>query len=79
MANENSGKVPDNNEPYGSIANTGNTSNPPPQNDDLGTPAEAQLLNEKAEKYLREGGNIEDVPDAQDQQQMDEALKEESE
>jgi hypothetical protein len=29
---------------------------------------ENQLLNEKAEKYLREAGNIEDYPDAEDEQ-----------
>lgn len=30
-----------------------------------------QLLNEKAEKYLRESGNIEDLPDEEDQQELD--------
>jgi len=34
-----------------------------------------QLLNEKAEKYLRESGNIEDLPDEEDQQELDEATK----
>jgi len=34
-----------------------------------------QLLNEKAEKYLRESGNIEDEPDAQDQQEADEIIR----
>jgi hypothetical protein len=34
-----------------------------------------QLLNEKAEKYLRESGNIEDLPDEADQQELDDAAK----
>jgi hypothetical protein len=34
-----------------------------------------QLLNKNAEKYLRESANIEDVPDAQDQEEADESLK----
>jgi len=33
------------------------------------------LLDEKAEKYLRESANIEDEPDAQDQQEADEIFK----
>jgi hypothetical protein len=57
-------------------ANIGNASNPSPHQESL-TPAEgAQLLNEKAEKYLREVASIEDVPDAQDQEEMDENLSE---
>lgn len=56
-------------------AGTGNASNPSPHEDSL-TPAEGSgLLDKKAEKYLREVASIEDVPDAQDQQEMDEALK----
>jgi hypothetical protein len=34
-----------------------------------------QLLNEKAEKYLRESANIEDEPDAQDQADADEVIR----
>lgn len=30
-------------------------------------PPKKQLLNEKAEEYLREGGNIEDLPNPQDE------------
>ncbi|RYY61074.1 MAG: hypothetical protein EOO12_14685 [Chitinophagaceae bacterium] len=53
----------------------GNASNPDPRN-----PAEApeqskSLLGEKAETYLREGGNIEDEPDARDQQEAEESLR----
>jgi hypothetical protein len=52
--------------------NTGNASNPAPQDDSLAPSRGSQLLDEKAEKYLREVASIEDVPDAQDQQEMDE-------
>lgn len=58
-------------------ANTGNASNPPAHTEETGAPA-SQLLDKQAEKYLREAGNIEDVPDAQDQQEMDETIKENS-
>ena len=56
-------------------ANTGNASNPSPE-DNVSSSAGNQLLNEKAEKYLREVASIEDVPDAADQQEMEETLKE---
>lgn len=59
--------------------NTGNASNPAPDDDSLSPSPGSQLLDEKAEKYLREAASIEDVPDAQDQQEMDETLKEERE
>jgi hypothetical protein len=45
-------------------AATGNASNPSPE--DQIKPVTDQLLNEKAENYLREGGNIEDIPDAEE-------------
>lgn len=51
-------------------ADTGNASNPSPHNRNY-DPPEEQLLGGKAEKYLRESGNIEDEPDAQDQQDAD--------
>jgi hypothetical protein len=38
-------------------------------------PGNNQLLNEKAEKYLRESGNIEDLPDEEDLKELDEATK----
>jgi hypothetical protein len=57
--------------------NTGNASNPAPDDDSLYPSPGDQLLNEKAEKYLREVASIEDVPDALDQKEMDETLKKE--
>ena len=58
--------------------NTGNASNPAPNDESLSPTEGSQLLNEKAEKYLREVASIEDVPDAQDQEEMDETLGEET-
>lgn len=57
-------------------ANIGNASNPGPEDSSLQDSPGNQLLDEKAEKYLREVASIEDVPDAQDQQEMDETLRE---
>lgn len=57
--------------------NTGNASNPAPDDDSLSPSPGSQLLDEKAEKYLREVASIEDVPDAQDQKEMDETLQKE--
>lgn len=54
--------------------NTGNASNPSPHDDTLAPAGSSQLLDEKAEKYLREVASIEDVPDAQDQQEMDKTM-----
>jgi hypothetical protein len=51
----------------------GNASNPGHRPDDV-RPNGNSLLGEKAEKYLREVAPIEDLPDAQDQQEMDETL-----
>jgi hypothetical protein len=56
-------------------ADYGNASNPSPHNSAAEPPAENQLLDERAEKYLREVASIEDVPDAQDQQDMDETIE----
>lgn len=36
-------------------------------------PAPGQLLGKEAENYLREGGNIEDLPDAEQQKDADKA------
>jgi hypothetical protein len=58
-------------------ADTGNASNPSPGNRDTEPANDKPLLDEKAEKYLREAGNIEDIPDARDQQDMDETLRQE--
>jgi len=56
-------------------ADTGNASNPSPQNKKMEPANNDQLLNERAEKYLRESANIEDEPDAQDQEDADEVIK----
>ena len=53
-------------------ADQGNASNPSPHYETA--PAGNQLLGEQAEKYLREAANIEDVPDAQDQLDMDKTI-----
>ncbi|HEX6334394.1 MAG TPA: hypothetical protein VFZ78_09215 [Flavisolibacter sp.] len=50
-------------------APTGNASNPSPA--ELPQEQDNQVLHKNAEKYLRETGNIEDIPDARDQQQAD--------
>ena len=52
-------------------AETGNASNPSPNNNELQPLAGPQLFDKKAEKYLRESGNIEDVPDAEERQELD--------
>lgn len=57
------------------VADTGNASNPTPHHEPV---SDKQLLEEKAEKYLRESGNIEDMPDAQEQQDAEDSLKKES-
>jgi hypothetical protein len=57
-------------------AETGNASNPSPHS--MPQQKGGQLLDNKAEKYLREVANIEDLPDAQDQQDMDETLSQEN-
>ena len=59
------------------LAATGNASNPSPN--DMEQDNSNQLLDKKAEKYLREVASIEDMPDAEDQQDMDETLENESE
>lgn len=56
-------------------ADTGNASNPSPHNKKMEPVSGEQLLNEKAEKYLRESANIEDEPDAQDQADADEVIR----
>ena len=59
-------------------AGTGNASNPSPTNEKMEPAVTRQLLNEDAEKYLQESGNIEDLPDAQDRKEMDETMNTES-
>ena len=55
-------------------AETGNASNPSPNNDELEYNGTNQLLDKKAEKYLRESANIEDTPDAQEQQEAEKTM-----
>jgi hypothetical protein len=55
-------------------AETGNASNPTPRNSNTEPAGNSQLLNKKAESYLRESGNIEDMPDAQEQKDADESI-----
>lgn len=59
--------------------NIGNASNPAPNDDSLDPSPGKQLLDENAEKYLREVASIEDLPDAHDQKEMDETLRREEE
>ncbi len=56
-------------------AETGNASNPAPHDNSMEPAAGNQLLNERAEKYLRESASIEDMPDEQDWQEAEEELK----
>ena len=58
---------------------TGNASNPSPGPENTGAAATSQLLDKKAEKYLRESGNIEDMPDPDEQNEADNQIKEQSE
>lgn len=58
-------------------AGTGNASNPSPHSKEIEPVNNNQLLDERAEKYLRESANIEDEPDPQDQLDADEQLKNE--
>jgi len=53
----------------------GNASNPAPHNREMEPNNNNQLFGDTAEKYLRESGNIEDIPDAQDQHDADEMIK----
>ena len=59
-------------------ADTGNASNPSPRNTEM-EPQPNQLIDKKGENYLREVANIEDEPDAQDQQEADKTFEEAAE
>jgi hypothetical protein len=71
-SNNKTNKTPNDQNAKRPVAESGNASNPSPdeeqQNDN-------QLLNKKAEKYLREGGNIEDMPDAQEEEEAEDELR----
>lgn len=58
------------------LAETGNASNPSPRPDSMEPMNDNSFLAAGAEKYLREAGNIEDVPDAQEQEEADRTLRE---
>ena len=57
-------------------ADTGNASNPSPHNHNMEPIGNNQLIDKRGEKYLRESANIEDEPDAQDQQDADDVINE---
>ena len=76
MADEEKRTTPGPEDAKAPSVNTGNASNPAPDDDSLSPSPGSQLLDAKAEKYLREVASIEDVPDAQDQKEMDETLQE---
>lgn len=76
MANEQDRKQTNPGKAKAPAANIGNASNPGADDNSLQDSPGNQLLDEKAEKYLREVASIEDVPDAQDQEEMDETLRE---
>lgn len=52
-------------------APTGNAGNPSPNTGEPEPAGPSQVLDKKAETYLRESANIEDLPDAEDQQEAD--------
>jgi hypothetical protein len=58
--------------------NTGNASNPSPTDNTFEQVNTNQLLDEKAEKYIREAGNIEDMPDPQEQHDAESTLNREN-
>jgi hypothetical protein len=60
------------------VAPSGNARNPVSRTGEDVQPEKDQLLDEKAATYLRESGNIEDMPDDKDQQAMDETIQRES-
>jgi hypothetical protein len=55
--------------------NTGNASNPSPEESSQPGEQTNQYLDKKAEKYLRESANIEDLPDAEEQKEADEIIE----
>ena len=61
--------------PNEQAAPSGNASNPVSHTPEDLPPKKDQLLDEKASTYLRESGNIEDMPDDNDQEEMDETIQ----
>ena len=58
-----------------SAPGTGNASNPSPSHDDLAPAPNNQLLDEKAEKYIREVASIEDLPDPEEAADAEEQMR----
>ncbi len=56
-------------------ADTGNARNPSPHNDKTEPAGNNQLLDKKAETYLRESANIEDMPDPQEEQEAEDTMR----
>ena len=59
-------------------ADTGNASNPSPHSNNWQPDTPGQLLDKKAETYLREGSNIEDMPDPQEELNAEETMDKEN-
>ena len=56
------------------VADTGNASNPTPDDDKMIPEESNQLLGKRAETYIRESANIEDLPDPQQELDADEVI-----
>ncbi|RYY87733.1 MAG: hypothetical protein EOO15_11060 [Chitinophagaceae bacterium] len=54
---------------------TGNASNPNPRSGDEAPSQSKSLLGDKAETYLREGGSIEDMPDARQEEDAEKQMR----
>ena len=54
-------------------ADTGNASNPTPHDHTLEPSQPNQLLNKRADTYIRESANIEDMPDPQQEEDAEKA------
>ena len=57
-----------------SRADTGNASNPSPHDEKMIPDEPSQLLGKRAETYIRESANIEDLPDPQQELDADEVI-----
>lgn len=64
----------DNNKEKFSPAQTGNASNPEPEDARQEPNVDKSLFGEQAQTYLRESGNIEDIADARQQKEADDTL-----
>lgn len=67
-----------NEEPGNRKPETGNASNPTPQDNDYRHGNDDnQIISKEGEQYLKEVANIEDLPDPQQNKNMDEVIKKE--